>query len=483
MAAQPQIETSVVCDCVAGSLSVTLHLMAADGAPTSFEVTNPHTHETATPVVAPGEETPLTLHLPLADDWIIPVSVLGVSYEILVENCCLDYPRPVVGLGPDALVAPTEIGGQGDALAPVGLGAPLDIRGFVSCKPGDTLGDGSDLRVLLMSRGAGAVVAELLPISGSFTRELDATSSLSMKGVVGGRLAEVCCDGWQDIRPWATEILVFRDGRDVWAGPVTDVVFNYGGVSIEADDLTAWWDRRVLPDLSYSGVDMGVIFQGIHTAAMAPDPSPNIILSVENTGIIGTRSVRANTYTYASDVLHELAKTDLDFTAYGRTVLVRGAELDAAPFLTFFDEHWTEPPSVHQRGNEQATVVVVRGTGVQSVAVAPANYLDYYGYLVRTFDESTIQDQGTCDRAAASRLDLLKDPLYIDTPSGAHLKTSAPITLPQLIPGMRIRVDTQSTCFKVVADFRLKKVSVDFNGNVSIDLQPIGTLAESLGVG
>jgi len=115
---------------------------------------------------------------------------------------------------------------------------------------------------------------------------------------------------------------------------------------------------------------------------------------------------------------------------------------------------------------------------VQSIKTAPASYLEFYGYLVRVFTEDTIKDQASCDTAAQSRLDLLKDPVYIETPAGAKLKTNAPILLEQLIPGVRMRVDTQSTCRKVVADFRLKKVSVDFNGDVSIDLQPIGSLED-----
>lgn len=515
------VDSSVLCDCNGGALTVTLYLIADGGSPTTFVVTNPYTGDTATIIVPPGEETAQTVNLLLASEWIIPVTVDGDEFDILLDGCCTDclsdtdviLATPIVdttyvvvnpttgdettvfiaagdlpqtvtiaGLGPGTWTIHVLVNSIDDPrtvlIDPICSDTcpPLDIQGFVPCRAESVLGDGHDLRVLLMTKGGGAVLAELAVTSGNFTRELDATSQLTLEGVVTGRLGEVCCDGWEDIRPWGTEILVFRDGRDVWCGPVTDVQFDYGTVKVEADDLTAWWGRRVLPTLSYNGVDLAQIFLGVHNAAMDQDPTPNIVITVENVGLLGSRSVQGTQFVYAVDVLTELAKTSLDYTCYGRTVLVHGEELDENPWLVLMDDHWTQPPTVRHRGNDQATQVVVRGNGVQSTVTASAAYLDYYGLLTRTFDENEIKDQASCDLAAQSRLDLLKDALYIETPTGARLSTNCPITLPQLIPGMRVRVDTQATCRKLVSDFRLQKVTVDFNGSVSIDLQPIGTV-------
>ncbi len=90
------------------------------------------------------------------------------------------------------------------------------------------LGDGADTRVLLVDRGATRVIAELNPTTGYFTRDLDATSDLQITGTTTGLLGESCCDGWDEVYPWATEVIVYRDGRDAWSGPVTDVEFGYG---------------------------------------------------------------------------------------------------------------------------------------------------------------------------------------------------------------------------------------------------------------
>jgi len=418
--------------------------------PINYVLTNPVTFAVTLVSMNPGDG-PLGFQFTdfPCGVFIIPVTANGDDVSVNVNvDCC----------GPDA---PPE------TYRPAGL---------IACRDEASLGDGADLRVLLMTRGGGAVIAELNPISGNFTRELDGTSSLAMEGLVSGRLGDVCCDGWEDVDPWATEVIVYRDGRDAWCGPVTDVLFEYGSIRVEADDLTSWWDRRLVGAFSLEGVDLSTIFMTIHDSAMSPDPSPNIQIDLDPSGLFGSRSVLTSEFVYAADLIDELAKTGLDYTAFGRTIIVRGIEVDTAPLLTLLDDDWTAPPSIRKRGNEQATVVVVKGNGVQSIVTASAQYLSYYGILVRTFTEDTIVDQASCDRAAQTRLDILKDPLYIETPVGARLKTTAGVRLDQLIPGTRVRVDTQASCYKVVADFRLQKVDVNFDGSVSIDLQPLGTI-------
>jgi hypothetical protein len=423
--------------------------ITAVGGPADVEVVNPVTATSTFFSLAQDEQQCVAIVMTCGQVWEIEV------YELVPERTLAD-----------TIVLDCECEQT--------CSTPLDIKGFTSCRSGGLLGDGNDMRVLLVTRGAQNVIAELKPTSGEFTRVLDDTSMLSMQGVVSGRLGESCCEGWEDIRPWATEIIVYRDGRDQWAGPVTDVAFGYGTIAVEADDLTAWWDRRTIPSLTFFGDDLTDIFLRIYEEAMAPDRSPNINLITQLTGVVGDRSYNGNVYQYAMDAIKELADTGLDFTAFSRNVIVGGEEVDASPFVTLLDEHWSAPPIVRDRGNEQATVVIVKGQGVQATAKAPQNYIDFYGYLVRVFEEPDILDEDSCRVAAQTRVDLLRDPQFIETPVGAGLKTTAPITVEQLIPGMRMRVDTQSTCRHVVNDFRLQQVTVNFDGNVSIDLQPLG---------
>lgn len=349
-----------------------------------------------------------------------------------------------------------------------------------NCLPGATLGNGEDLRVFLVNRGATQVIAELLPVSGSFTRALDKTSTLECTGIVTGIGDDLCCDDWKEVYPWITEVYVWRDGRDAWSGPVTEVEFGYGEVTVRASDLTAWWDRRTVPDRYFVGQDIADIFTAVHDAAMAPAPVQNFTVVAEPTDIFADRSYQNANYQYASDALDELSKTGVDWTCYGRTVLAGGTEVPAEPYFVMYDDFWSTPPTVVARGNDQATRVIVKGEGLAGIAQAPASYLSSYGLLVRVFEQSKIRDQGSANAAARTRLEFLKDPYYIETPSGAALTPTAPVTLPELIPGIRVRVVTNSTCRSLTSDFRLTGVNVQFDGKVSIDLQPLGTFVDEV---
>ena len=352
----------------------------------------------------------------------------------------------------------------------------------IGCQEGAVLGSGSDLRVLLLTRGGQSIIAEINPDSGSFDRRLDDTSELTLTATVGGGLDASCCEALEEAYTWATEILVYRDGRDAWVGPVTNILFEHGKVTINAADLSSWWDRRVLGTLNFVREDLTDIFVAMSNNAMDSDPSPNLILSPTLSGLYGDRNVDGSQYDYARDHLQELGNTGVDWTAYSRTILIGPQEIPVSPYVTFLDEHFTVPPIIEERGNDKATVVVVKGSGVTGIA-RDEDFVQFYGEVVRVFEEPNIEDQPTVDDAAQSRLEYLRDPTFVTTSQAGTLKATAPITVPELIPGIRVRLDSQATCRKIVRDFRLDKVNVGFNGDVTISLQPLGTIdVESVNV-
>jgi len=352
----------------------------------------------------------------------------------------------------------------------------------IGCKPGAILGSGDDLRVVLLTRGGQNVIAEINPDEGRFDRRLDDTSELSLTATVGGGLDVSCCEALADVYTWATEILVYRDGRDAWVGPVTNAIFQHGKVSITASDLSSWWDRRVVGSMNFTRKDLTDIFVAVSDNAMSSDTSPNIILSPTPSGIYGDRNIDGSQYDYARDHLEELGNTGVDWTAYSRTILVGPQEIPVAPYVTLLDEHFTAPPTIEERGNDKATVVVVKGKGVTGVA-RDNDFALFAGEIVRVFEEPDIEDQASVDDAAQSRVEYLRDPTFITTTRSGALKTTAPITVAELIPGIRVRLDSQATCRKLVRDFRLDRVEVNFNGNVMVSLQPLGTVeVESLDV-
>lgn len=54
------------------------------------------------------------------------------------------------------------------------------------------------------------------------------------------------------VEPWAHELSIYRDGGLVWQGPVVTIVESKDLLEIDARDVLAWMDRRVV-DLNLSG--------------------------------------------------------------------------------------------------------------------------------------------------------------------------------------------------------------------------------------
>lgn len=346
------------------------------------------------------------------------------------------------------------------------------------------MGNGEDLRILLTSRGGGHILAELPFTEGHFTRILDRTSLLEMSTTVGGMLDRLDCGDFDQVVPWATEILVLRDGRDAWCGPVIDVQYDYGAVHIMAQDLSAWWNHRIIPrDLNFVDTDACSVVEQLHDAGMEVDPIANIMFDVRQTGNLIDREYLYAQSEYVYDAIAEIARTEVDWTFFNRTVILGGVEIPTAPMLLMTDDMWQTPPRIRAKGSQQATYVVVNAKeNILGTAIAPQEYLDYYGRIERIFDDADIEDLEGANRAAETRLAMLKDPLYIESPQGAALKPDIPVLLEQLIPGMLVRLNARSTCKTVVSDFRLQQVDVNFNGRVQVDMQPVGTVDDGTGV-
>lgn len=344
------------------------------------------------------------------------------------------------------------------------------------------LGTGDDLRVVLATRGYGRVISELNPReNGSFDRTLDRTGTCTLTIPVSGSLGESCCDDLEELAEWATEIVVFRDTdeatglkRDAFGGPVVDIDWKYGEVKIIAKGLTAWWSRRLLPRSSPGLLDAAEYFNLYHSQAMAADPITGFDVNATPTGIQIERDI-TDEITFASEPLKELSDSTIDWTEYGRKLIVGGGEVPAEPYVTLSDRDFTKPLEVKSRGSVMATQVVAIGNGVIGVADDAAAQA-YYGLITRTIKAEFISDPNEIQQFAQTKLDLLKRSTYIAPPKNATLKPTAPITLPELIPGMRIRFDASATCQGLVEDFRLHRVKVGFDGKVSIECQPLGTL-------
>ena len=341
------------------------------------------------------------------------------------------------------------------------------------------LGNGENTSLQLWSKGGKQYLGEI-PYdvdSGGFNRVLDQTSVLNFSSTIGGLGSIQCCDVFEDMYQWATEVHVIRDGYTAWIGPIIELRFAYGRVDVAAADLSAWWDRRILPDSKHTDTDLADVFVAYHNMAFADDDSPCVGINARQTGIRGDREIIGDECRIVADEMSELARTAVDWMAYGRNIEVGGRDLGSdRKQIVLSENDFETPPTIFARGNDQATMVIVKGADGITAKKFDQEYIDYYGLLVRVFDESEhILDQDSANDAAQTRLDLLKDPVFLDAGGFSSLKSTAPVCSWEILPGTEVLLEESSVCRKFNTSFRIVESSFGLDGNVSMVLENRGT--------
>lgn len=358
--------------------------------------------------------------------------------------------------------------------------------GYLSCQP--------NYHVRVTTQGGAVVMADLdqYVIAGSFTRNIDQTSVASVECKLYGADGTNCCDALVNVvGGWSCcELEIWRDGMLAWAGPMTVPQWSYGKITFQAEDLSAWWRRRIIRnDIRAVNEDLSVIFEQVHAEAMRYEAVFGFTVVAPLTGVLGTRTILGIDDKYASEVIDELSRTGIDWTVIGRSVLVGAGNVPAAPIVLLRDEDFTTGgeggdaedeggggPIVDWAGDLYASRVVLRGANnLRAVAEVPDDE-KVCGLVERVFNEESIEDQASLDAAAAARLETTKNPWRILNTEGTVLKCGSPVEFKELIPGARVRIATNVACRPIVADFRLAGITADLTDNgVALQLAPIGS--------
>lgn len=333
----------------------------------------------------------------------------------------------------------------------------------------------------MFERGGQQQVAILDWTSIQWTRTLDDTSTATVSGTTG--LESDCCAALAAIFPWRHEIVIQRNGEEVWVGAIISLRTPAGTYTIEARDLTTWWDhRRVHTDIDLSEVDLAVIFQAVADDAMAPDPSPNLTVQTTACRVKGSRRILAAQHQLAAPVLRDLTNTGIDWTAVGRQVLAGGLVVPAQRLLTFHDGMFTTPPTPIRDGTTQTNSVTTRGAGGGALgdtvfATSEDKVAARLDGLIESVESvSTITDLSQITQFSDSKLAIAK---LVETLEGCTLSPDAPYSIDELVPGALCPIALNETCLSVFGDYRLKGINVaataDAPEQVTLNFQPLGT--------
>jgi hypothetical protein len=333
--------------------------------------------------------------------------------------------------------------------------------------------------VFLRNRGGTGFVGQLFADSLTFTRVVDNTSQATVS--IASRIPE--CEAVLAIaHPWKHELEIIRNGRSVWAGPVTDVSIGDRSFNLVARDLTQWFWRRTLPFDRDLELDLALIFKQFVDDAMSQDPSPNVNVDPTPIGVVGRRSVLASQYRICGTEIQELATTGLDFTALSRDILLGGIEVPVGIIPAFHTEH-AELATVYRSGLQTSNQAIVIGQGAGSdgspiVGIAGPNVgdIDEQGLLQRFFAETTIQDRRTAQLAAQTRYDLLNaTPEYVTF----NPAPNAPVAFNDLVPGAVGALYLKAGPVDIVGEYRLRDMNVSATPEaeiITVTYEPLGTI-------
>lgn len=341
------------------------------------------------------------------------------------------------------------------------------------------LGCASDYNVLVTTPTGTTNLGELPMSALQWGRVQDDTSQATVTVPTVGR--QECCDLLSRMRAWGCEIHLYRDGTEVWSGPLITGTHAPTQTSLVARDVLAWSDKRgnrTAVDVTVPAADLAVIAYRAILAGFPLD-EPNILsyLVPRNTEIAATRTYAAMAQ-YVGDILRDLAASGLYYTALGRSIILSGAgAFGSTAALT--EAHFLVDLEVVEDGLSAATTATVIGQGVVGTGGAPGPY----GALDYIVSESNILDQASADGAAALiAAQGWPTPLYITVPDGARLAPDAPVTISDLVPGVYIPTTVTNTCRSVSTTMRLTKLDVQFSPDdgESVAITTVPTAAEGV---
>lgn len=313
-------------------------------------------------------------------------------------------------------------------------------------------------------------------------RAMDATSETKFRVSLSGDTGAVCCSCLGDARTWINSVNVYRDGNLVWFGPLFNIRYRSDYVEIVARDITAWWDKRAIHNTHvFVDATLREIIETLMRDALSEDDPCGLIDRVHYGDALDNIRIdlTVDAYEgYLGDVMRDLAKSYIDYTAIGSAVFI-DAPLKWGPFTTLTDEHFQSELEVEERGVEAATRQITSGGDDGIVGIAGG--LDpFYGLLEEIVSEDSIDTVKDARLASQNRLiGSNPAPLYLNIPQGAKLSPKAPTCIEQLVPGTNFKVVLRDVCRPIQMTGVLTALSVKVDGDEEVGL----TLSPPLGGG
>lgn len=319
-------------------------------------------------------------------------------------------------------------------------------------------------------------------------------------------LAPECCGLLGDVEPYVHELSIYRDGALVWQGPIHRTVEGRHTLRVEARDVTAWLDRvvntYVLRFVNAAGpMHAGPVQEIADTIIRLnlTDPTfsvpsdwakilPYIVRQDSATLTKFEKDGSTDTAVWVVPILRimddELVPRGLEYTTVGRRLLLgRPQTASDRPQARLTLDDFAGEVEIVKDGSAGSAVVWATNQGSQDISDgsfgASGNLNTVYGRL-DTLVVSQAENMDAYDMlqlAQASIVGRFPVPLAMSVPVGSQLLPTAPVTIDQLVAGVRLDVTATGMCSDVTVAYRLSDLEVEWGDSgeqVAMALVPLG---------
>jgi hypothetical protein len=396
-------------------------------------------------------------------------------------------------------------------------GVAIDPIGLDQTREQGTLGSHTN-RIFVYTQGGGVLLGEITPCyQKTWHRKRDAIANCLVHVNQWDRDQQAF---YRTLKPWAHEIVVFRNGERVFEGPITRIDGDRSSLEIEAKDVMAYVYRRIMRqgyNDSYqinNGEQVGlntVVWRArqiIMNALVYHDPNVLPYLSVlqHPQDAIQSRVVKDYTKTAWQEIDDLAATAGLDYTTIGRRIVLNDTHQPIGRLPEMGDGDFSEPPRVTVYGMSYATdFAATNNNGVYGLAirrdrgVIPAfglpiitDFTDtgYVEMIASEYGESDVAGAGTdsmtpeqiarlvatleaqAERNIANRFPM---PVVVRVPDNATLSPDINLGMRQLIPGVWIPLRSSGGVIEASQWQKLDSMTVeetDAGEKISVIMSP-----------